>query len=190
MIAIISNIGGFANHIGWLCWLHDKFSHRVCGKKIKQSKVDFILQSVYHGKRTWHNWLIYEWKYRLHLDDIRIGHDIEHYNLEKQILCTIDPEVAYKNYVKFNSSLNKVGKEYFLENVQNTNNKLKNHPGLILDNSNLLENNLDKDFYYKICNYLDLEDKYNQANQIHKSWYVCQKRSEWDFLQEVTELYG
>ena len=190
MIAIISSIGGYANHIGWLCWLHDKFNDQIGGEKIDQTKEEFIRKSVYNEKRTWHNWLKYEWTYRMHLDGIRIGHNVEDYNLQKKILCTVDPDIAYKNYLKFNSSLNNVGKEWFLKEVQDINNQFNDHLGLVLDNSSLLQDTLDKNIYYKICDYLELEDKYNQANRIHKSWYVCQKRSEWDFLQEVTDLYG
>ena len=149
--------------------------------------VQYILDKVYTEDRTWHNWLSREWWYRESLYNFEIEHTAEmHYT----VLCTIDPEVAYKNYLKINSSFNNVGLDDFFKEIKEFNNRSTNSKNLVIDNTVLFSPKLDVDYYKQLTEYFKLEDRYEQAQIVHDAWYRAQIRSETEFKAEVNRVYG
>ena len=156
---------------------------------------EFILQNVYHRKRSWHNWLQIEWKLRTQLKDIDISHNIDMISDEKlNLLCCIDPDLAYRNYIKVNSSFNNQGLESFFNDIEkfnkNANNLKEQKNILVVDNSDLFKKSLDYDYYNKIISFLNLNNDYETANIIHNAWITCQERSEQEFLNQIQQLYS
>ena len=157
--------------------------------------LEFILKNVYHDKRSWHNWLYTEWAFRTRLKNIEIFHSLDKIsNKELNLICCIDADLAYKNYIKINSSFNNRGLEYFFNQINEFNENataLKNQKNvLVIDNSNLLKNPLDYNYYDKIVSFLNLENDYRNANIIHNAWLTCQERAEQEFLNQIQQLYS
>lgn len=157
--------------------------------------VEFILQNVYHDKRSWHNWLRIEWKHRTRLRDIEISHKIDDISDENlNLLCCIDSDLAYRNYIKINSSFNSSGLESFFNDIkkfnENANNLKKQKNILVVDNSDLFKKSLNHDYYNKIISFLNLNNDYETANIIHNAWISCQERSEQEFLNQIQQLYS
>jgi len=149
--------------------------------------VQYILDNIYTEDRTWHNWLAIEWQYRTHIANFQIEHTAE---LHHTVLCTIDPDVAYKNYLKINSNLAHRGLKFFIKEIEDYNTKAMNSKNLVIDNTVLFSPKLDIDYYKQLTEYFKLEDRYEQAQIIHDAWYRAQIRSEAEFIVEVNRVYG
>ena len=109
--------------------------------------------------------------------------------MEYEVLCTIDPDMAYRNYLKVNSSLNNVGMELFEDQIKKFNQLSHKSTNLVLDNTVLLKPELDQSYYKQLLDYFKLADRYQEAQTIHSAWYRAQMRSAKDFLQEVKRIY-
>lgn len=149
-------------------------------------KLDFIMQNIYPSDRTCFNWLNYEWKYRrsrLLTGFIQISHEIEDINSiqdpKKVIALTMNPHKALHHYLKFNPTLNQMGEQGFLYGIQLYNEKLTtlNRDILILNSEHLYTSVLDREYYGKIIEFLNIEDNYDIANMVHKVWYDLNERS-------------
>ena len=152
-----------------------------------EDPVQFILDKVYTEDRSWHNWLLREWYYRNRIYNFEVAHTPEmHYT----VLCTIDPKVAYKNYLKINSNLNSCSLDDFLQEIKDFNNKTINSNNLVVDNTVLFNPKLNVDYYKQLTEYFKLEDRYEQAQIVHDAWYRAQIRSETEFKAEVNRVYG
>lgn len=149
--------------------------------------VKYLLDNVYTEDRTWHNWLLREYDYRDYLYNFEITHTAQ---MEYTVLCTIDPEVAYTNYLKINSSLNNAGLDVFKKEIQEFNNRATSSENLVVDNTLLFKPELDLNYYKKLTDYFSLENRYNQAQVVHDAWYRAQIRSATDFTKEVLRIYG
>lgn len=149
--------------------------------------VQYLLDNVYTEDRTWHNWLLKEWHYRDCLYNFKIAHTAK---IEYTVLCTIDPEVAYKNYLKINSSFNNAGLDEFKKGIQKFNNAVSKATNLVVDNTLLFKPDLDHNYYKQLTDYFKLVDRYNQAQIVHDAWYRAQIRSATDFITEVEKIYG
>jgi len=160
------------------------------------TKITFIQEQIYHPNRTWHNWLSVEWKYRRELDifiDFEHNYnDLNNFQLPTVIL-TIDPELAHKAYLKFNTSLINTTKDGFKSNIvtgvtkKNISNQHNNT--FVIDASILFQPTLDRDFYVKLTNWLGLSDLYAEANIIHSLWYQAHKRAEREFVADISDIY-
>jgi len=153
---------------------------------IPENHAQYILDNVYTEDRTWHNWLQREWQHRELLVNFSIGHTAK---MEYEVLCTIDPDMAYRNYLKVNSSLNNVGMELFEDQIKKFNQLSHKSTNLVLDNTVLLKPELDQSYYKQLLDYFKLADRYQEAQTIHSAWYRAQMRSAKDFLQEVKRIY-
>lgn len=163
-----------------------------------ESKLRFIERRVYPATRTYHNWLTVEWTYRETLNSIIFfGHQIDELLPvpSKVLLLEVSPEIAYKNYFKFNSRLNNLSKSEFFQaclNVQ-AENRLK---ATSLGTSNRILNTdclycevLDYGFYTNLLEIFNLTVDYDVANYVHKLWFVAQRRAESDFVFDSARLY-
>jgi hypothetical protein len=211
---IVAPFGAFANHIRWLLLLDSSFSMsnnysnlpeninaELNSKfnKINFSQIDSKLTSfrdyIYPSSRTWHNWLIFEWRWRTRLNEyINLCHHYDELtNIHKKtIVCTIDPDIAYKSYVKFNSNCNNTDKDVFLSTVEKANefhSTLVNNNIVVVDSGILFNEILDREWYLQLINWFELEDHYSIAQQVHKLWYDGHKRAESDIIIALTNLY-
>jgi len=155
-------------------------------------KVSFILQEVYSHNRSWHNWLKTEYMFR-NCISAEISHEAKVVNNNiKNVFCKINPDIAYRNYLKINSSLNLKGKDFLKKEILEFSynaDKLNSSSCLVVDNDIIFKETLDKTYYEKIRSFFDAEDRYEEACVIHNAWWNAQMKSEKDFLQEVKRLY-
>jgi hypothetical protein len=162
------------------------------------NKLNSIFASVYNEQRTWHNWLPYEFLYRKHLNQLIIfSHEpvsecIETNN--KTIGLVIDPEFALKIYLKFNSHLNGFTHIQFKQDIEQSCQEIfkyskTNKNTLILEAESLFTESLDPTIYNKIIDWLGLESNYYSSNIVHWQWFKLQKKSEKEFLRDVTRIY-
>lgn len=194
---IIAPLGGFGNHVRWLILLDSSFTFNLQDNIVLNNitqKIDFIKDFVYSADRTWHNWLQFEWRYREDLDThIQFGHslvEIGHPDKQTLILKT-NPDLAYKSYLKFNSNLNNRPRSRFTDDVNQINNLNVEGDNFLLLNSDMVyQPTLNRDLYTTLINFFELDDLYNEANFIHTLWYKGQQRSEYEFVKDITELYG
>lgn len=160
------------------------------------SKLKFLENYIFPPTRSWNNWFVYEWIYRIPLQSI-INVDQSYYikdgiSNSKNILLTIDPTLAYKCYLKFNSFLSNQSKEEFLKDVNLHNDFHKSvdqDNALVLDSGILFNPELDRDWYLKLINWLDLTDNYPHACLLHKLWFDAHKRAEHDIVETFINLY-
>ena len=156
-------------------------------------KLAFIKTYMFPADRTWHNWLHYELRYRdLFYDIIPLEHsfmDLSNKEL-KSLVCTVDPDLAYKCYLKFNTLLNCITKEEFLViiNKQNDYHKSLNNVPL-LDTTGLFTPTLDRKWYEDLINIFGFINYYEDAQFVHSLWYNTHKRSESEFVADITTLY-
>jgi hypothetical protein len=162
------------------------------------NKLDSILTSVYNKHRTWHNWLTHEWFYRNQLNQIvTFNHEpvpgpVD--DITKTIGLIIDPEFALKSYLKFNSHLNGFTHTQFKQDIEKSCQEIlkyskTNKNTLILEAEPLFTESLNPTIYNKIIDWLELENNYHSANIIHNQWFKLQKKSEKEFVRDITELY-
>lgn len=173
----------------------EKINNIKSGLKTTELKLKFISEYIYPPTRSYHNWLQIEWMYRRNICVIPFDHTNINNNSLQTILLTIDPELAYRSYVKFNSNLNNISKEYFINNIHAENQKnvstsLCNNNAHLLDTTILFNRTLDYDWYQQLISAIGFDDNYVSASQIHKLWYNGHKRAEHDIIADMISLYG
>jgi hypothetical protein len=159
-------------------------------------KTDFISTQIYPKTRSWHNWLHVEFLYRDWANDcIEFDHYLIHTNVaqyKKRIGITIDPEIAARHFMKFDSSFGGYGKRGFIKEVERQNETIiKNSEifDLIIDAGELYKNDLNYNIYINIIRVLGLDDNFNFADKIHKTWYNLQKTIEKNFVIDIANMY-
>ena len=148
------------------------------------------MERVYPSNRTWHNWLRVEWIFRNWTNKyIIFDHDVQsHFN--NYIALTVEPNFAYKNYLKFNTSNNNRSKSQTIKEIDEYNkivDGMKNTT--IVDAEILFRDELDKELYNECINEFELDDNYSYANEIHKQWYTLHKNAEVDIVRDITNMY-
>ena len=161
-----------------------------------ENKIDFLKNDVYPQSRSYDNWLYYERLYRTFLNQfINFDHYINT-NFNKSIIMTIDPILAYRSYVKFNSNLNSTQKNHFLDSIKFgnlTSSKFADTNTLkvkLVNGDRLFNETLDLQLYLDVIEFFNLDNNYDLANSIHKLWYDGHKRSEQDIVTDMINLYG
>jgi hypothetical protein len=213
-----SPIGGFGNHLRWLLLLDSRFNFTLpipdfdrsihsnpinlltdstnCHFGTIKQKLSFIQNYVYPQDRSWHNWLIFEVKYRHELQPyVFFNHDYDNISDDpvKTIACTISPNLAYKSYLKFNSNCNLTSADLFKKVTANNNwhvNHLSKNDYLIINSDNLFSSSLDRNLYETIINFLNFDNHYDSANTVHQLWYNLHKKSEKEFVEYIQQLYS
>jgi hypothetical protein len=206
IINIIAPIGGYGNHVRWLVSLDPTFTLNLTPPSLEnfvltnvEEKINFIQDRIYFPERSWHNWLEVEWRYRegMH-NSIPFGHSyVELRNTEPTLILTIEPELAYRSYLKFNSNLNNRSRDRFFRDIveENTNNIQFAHSDstvnytTVLSSDILFQPMLDKEFYNKLISFFGLQDQYEQANHIHQLWYCCHRQAEQEFVHDIAQVY-
>lgn len=210
---VCAPIGGFGNHVRWLALLDPCFQFEVTPlaeprfkkildptRHIKFSDADSKLESfctqIYSSKRSWDNWLWMEFLYREEIDEVLVfnhrGNQIN--GVDRNLVLTIDPELALQSYFKLNSNLNHCTPEIFKEqSLQFTmsagNNSFAPLATKIMNVDCLYQPTLDRTFYYNMIEWFELSDCYDLANQVHGLWFEAHQRAEQEFLDHVNNFY-
>jgi hypothetical protein len=195
---IIAPVGGYGNHARWLTVLDPHYTLRFGDTVLStvEEKVKFIESHIYFAGRSWHNWLEVEWQYRESLNyTVRFAHShVEILGSSPTVVLTIDPKLAYRSYLKFNSNLNTRSRERFLrdvevDNTQNVQFAESVDYARVLHSDVLFAPELHQMFYRDLISFLGLQNLYTQANHIHQLWYRCHKRAEQEFVRDITQVY-
>jgi len=157
----------------------------------------FIMKNVYPYSRTWYNWLYKEWEYRDILNNlIFLTHDIKQTisSKNKYIIGIIDPELAYKCYVKLNSNNNNQLKQELIDYINWHNSYALQHCdekyGIVIDSGKLFTPTLSREIYHQCINFLHLDNNYDNANKIHQRWYTLHKNAEQKIISDLTQMYN
>jgi hypothetical protein len=210
---VYAPIGGFGNHVRWLALLDPCFQFEATPlaeprfKKIPdlsrhikfldaESKLESFRTQIYSSTRSWTNWLWMEFLYREDLDQVLVfdhrKDNIE--NVTKNLVLTVDPELALKCYFKLNSNLNHCTPEIFKEQsawftrnaIRNSHNHLENK---IMNVDCLYAPTLDRTFYNGMIEWFGLSDCYDLANQVHELWFRAHQKAEKEFVEYVNSFY-
>lgn len=160
-----------------------------------QDKMQFIKNYIYHQHRTWSNWLKIEWAYRKDLDLIlKTDHNYEKdlfVNL-KTLVLTIDPDMALKHLLKFNSHLNFTNPLDFKEKLiqMMKNNSCVTGDVKFMSATILYQPQLNYKFYQELINWFELSDYYDYANEIHQIWFQLNQKATNDFVNYVNNIYS
>jgi hypothetical protein len=156
-------------------------------------KVKFILLNVYCNDRTWHNWLKYEFKFRYWLDNfILFTHDLcDIQPTDNNILTTISEYNTYKHYLKFNSLSSGDGKDGRIRSTKAHNTEVNAYKYVCtrVDTDILFNSDLNMELYCACINAFGLDNNYTYANTVHNKWFNLQKKSEIEFVNNITEIY-
>lgn len=159
-----------------------------------EDKLQFIKNYVYTGSRSWHNWLQYEWLYRDQLDTnlVTLYHECPAQVDDIDLLLTIDPELAYHCYLKFNSNLNVRSKKQFIADIEFHNFQCQHLAYKLqpIDVTSMFSPYLSQEVYECICKVLNLENNTDFAKQLHLQWYNLHKAVEKKFVSDIESIYG
>jgi hypothetical protein len=206
---VCAPVGGFGNHVRWLALLDPVFQFEVTPfaeprfKKIldlsrhitfldADSKLESFRTQIYSSSRSWDNWLWMEFLYREELDEIlEFDHRKNQINgVDKNLVLTINPELALKSYFKLNSNLNHCTPNIFKKFVESASNmssiRLENK---IMNVDCLYQPVLDREFYNNMIEWFGLSDCYQLANQVHELWFEAHQRAEQEFVEYTNILY-
>jgi len=207
---VCAPIGGFGNHVRWLALLDPVFQFEATPlaeprfKKISDSsrhikfldtdsKLDSFCTQIYSSKRSWDNWLWMEFLYREDLDEVLLfehrGSQID--GIDKNLVLTINPELALRSYFKLNSNLNHCTPEIFKQQTTQFNLGVgsKNPENKIMNVDCLYQSTLDRTFYNNMIEWFELSDCYDLANQVHGLWFAAHQRAEQEFVEYTNNLY-
>jgi hypothetical protein len=189
---VYAPVGGFGNHIRWLALLDKGYTLNFNDQLLTSvtEKIEFIKNFVYCSDRTYHNWLKFEFKYRLELNShLLFTHDMTNMFDEcKMLAIKCDPDVVHHAYVKFNPGLNGINKETFLKMV-NKQNKMcifaEQYLDTVkcIDSTNLFQPTLDNTIYNDISTVFNLDNYYSEAQEIHTLWYNLHLKAESEYVQ-------
>jgi len=210
---VCAPIGGFGNHVRWLALLDPVFQFEATplaeprfknipdpSRHIKfldpDSKLESFRTQIYSTNRSWTNWLCIEFLYREDLDQLIVfDHRKDEIDgVDKNLVLTVDPDLALQSYFKFNSNLNHCTPEIFKEQsqwftrnaIRNSSSKLENK---IINVNSLYQSTLDREFYNSMIEWFGLSDCYDLANQVHGLWFDAHQRSEQQFVEHVNNFY-
>jgi hypothetical protein len=160
------------------------------------SKLESFYTQIYSAKRSWDNWLWMEFLYREDLDEIlEFGHRKDQIDgVDRNLVLTINPELALQSYFKLNSNLNHCTPDIFKKQVRQVVESALNNPSKRLENKImnvdcLYQPVLDREFYNDMIEWFGLSDCYDQANQVHGLWFGAHRRAEQEFVEYTNYLY-
>lgn len=207
---VCAPIGGFGNHVRWLILLDPCFRFEVVPlaeprfKKMPDSsrritfldansKLESFCKQIYSTSRSWHNWIWMEFLYRKDLDQVLVFNHREDLfeGTNKNLVLTIDPDLALKSYFKLNSNLNHCTPKIFKQQTDqfNLGADYGNLQNKTMNVDCLYQSTLDRKFYNHVIEWFELTDCYELANQVHGLWYHAHQRAEQEFVEYTNNLY-
>ena len=162
-----------------------------------EKKLSSLKYKIYPESRTWHNWLIIEWQFRDRLHEhVGAMHNMDHSDdHSKNLLLTMEPDLAHRLYLKFNSNLNNTPADRWKEIVAYENKKINRMARAnpqqykILATDELYQPILDRNFYNELIQWFDLTDNYELASYAHQLWYAGHQRAEKEFVTDIHQFY-
>jgi hypothetical protein len=185
-------MGGGGNHLRWLLLLDPQFSYL---REYASDNYSFIINCVYPNDRTWQNWLNYEWRWRLEVENlIAFSHGRVIQSDTRYCALRTDPDNAFRHYLKFNTNLNTTLIDTFKQQTADYNKLINTNSDsanlLIVDSESMFQPTLDQDFYNKVIDWFELSDHYEQAAEIHQQWWKLVKRAEQEIIRDLQGLYS
>ena len=205
--SILANIGSGGNHVRWLCLLDKRFNIEPAYPPIEigsKTIKDFILQDVYADQRSWHNWLVWEWRWRNRLDSLDLIY-LDHPSKRRidqglltdkdtgpTVCIIVSNDSAYRHYLKFNTGLNGMSKQEFLDKNSELNalmkDKAKKNPQvLIVDGASLFTPEISE--ISKIVEFFKLNIPIDDIREVHDRWIYLNKKAEIEFINDIKKLY-
>ena len=188
---VYAPIGGYGNHIRWLLLLDERYTISIDNQTLSSAvgKTEFIKQFVYPPERTFNNWLTFEFKYRVMLNiHLKFTHDmVDMFNECKMLAIKCDPDLGYRSYIKFNTNLNGLSKFDFLKQIRKQNKMCDFAESYLptvksIDSTKLFQPVLDKELYNSMLEFLNINNHYKQAQEIHSLWYNLHLKAETEYL--------
>lgn len=191
---IIYPIAAGGNHLRWLMYFDKSFDKmHLASDKSPDHKLKFIESRVYTKERSWYNWLEFESKHRRKYDYI-IELDHEHYlykhkkNTKTIVMTFNDYTESIIRFILFfdlgNMSMHDILTHQFIQHYDSHIKSQKFSPNEKVITSDVIwEDVLDKNFYYDIIDFWELEDHYDYAAKVHTLWINCQKQALTQFIE-------
>ena len=111
-------------------------------------------------------------------------------DVNKNLVLTIDPDLALRSYFKLNSNLNHCTPERFKQQSFRADKNSINHlENKMMNVDCLYQPTLDREFYNNMIEWFELSDCYDLASQVHELWFQAHKRAEQEFVEYVNHLY-
>lgn len=188
--------GGGGNHVRWLLY-PDKIFPNL---EDYSSKLNYIQDNVYNIKRSWDNWLIYEWQWHRTLNETMV---VEHailpddYKLHQKNIWLYydDLEKVVKRYFHINLGGNSLSPRVFKKESKkwNIDNLYAKHESVInkdkllyLKADFIFDKNLDYNAYKQIIDFFELNDHYEDACRIQEMYYNCRINAAHEFAEFFT----
>lgn len=189
---VVGCIGGGGNHLRWLLLLDPSFTYF---RDVAPDNYSFIVNCVYPNDRNWQNWLNYEWRYRLEVENlIAFSHGRELQSDTRYCALKTSPTDALKHYIKFNTNLNTTLVDTFKQQTHRFNEFVESHTTnenlLVIESGDLFQSTLDRNLYERVVAWFNLSNNYTQAAEIHSIWWNLVKRAEQEIIQDLQKIYS
>ena len=187
--------GGAGNHIRWLMYFDKNFDL----EKSLEEKLKFIKEKVYIKEKTHYNWIKLELEFRKGQYDDVISLQSSHIDPRR------DEEESHTIFVKYLDwtdpadhyfclypTVNWEHPETFKKTAFPLFNQRVDEKGVLpahkktIYGDALWNSILDKNLYYDIINFWELEDHYEYASEVHRLWNICKKRAYKDYYEYYT----
>ena len=193
--SICGPIGGFTQHIRWLMLVSANYNDleklnyigAMVPKKYYpfkgEDKVKFIQEHIYPSDRRCFNWLDEKYMHRQALKKVILHtHELDECGSEPTIIITMDPMFSYNFYLKF-APMIALDKDGFIEKVVRQNKENLDYANaqpncFHIDTEQLYSPTLDRNIYDNMISFLNIDNVYECAQQVHKMWYDNRKSAE------------
>lgn len=187
---IVGHKGSFGNHVRLLLCLSKEFEWDDCVST--DNKFQWIADAVY-SNITWHNWLYQQRLKNRELEKlIPFAHNIKSKSQFTRVVLISDPELSYRSYIKFSSTLDIGTKDLFVETCtvyNDTVREMSRARDIVIDSGLLFQSNLDQSWYDNLVIRLNLSNEYKYANQLHQRWYQLHRQAEKDMIRDLTLIF-
>jgi hypothetical protein len=188
---IVGHKGSFGNHVRLLLCLSNEFEWNNCATT--NSKFQWIADTVY-SNITWHNWLYQQRLKNRELEKlIPFAHNMKSKSQFTRVVLISDPELSYRSYIKFSSTLDIGTKELFVETCtvyNDTVREMARARDIVIDSGMLFRSNLDQSWYDNLVIRLNLSNEYVYANQLHQRWYQLHRQAEKDMIRDLSLIFS
>lgn len=194
--SIIFPTGLGGNHLRWLLFLDNQVTSPFSDQSV-QSKIDFIRDNVYNDRRTWNNWLSFEWQYRTQLDsEIEVNHNGSKMDLHtegKELYLSCDnTRLPALHYFHINLGLNCMTPKDFVTTLKGW-----SHQGIrtrtdqyankkVIACEPMFQPTLSPEWYQEVVEFFGFSNNYSLAQEVHHLHYECRMKSARDFYEFFT----
>lgn len=185
--------GAGGNHLRWLLLLDKKFNFFKF--QSTADKINYILTSIYPLKRTYSNWLDYEWIWRDRLKkfivfshpdwDPNWKNNLDQFNELNIFIESSNKFLPGQLYKKINPNFNGQSESDFAKMCEQrfveVNMLTKSINGIVIDLAELYLPILSKNLYKQLTDYAQLDYNYDYASLIHERWFFLHNKAEEEY---------